>query len=102
MILVIDSDVPWIPAMSRPSAGAVIYDMDIDPLKTRWHVAHRPRAVSPPPDSQVALGQIARFVRDNILLDAGAVEVRRLAVVMAASQARRAALDSLEQPGSMA
>jgi acetolactate synthase I/II/III large subunit len=97
VILVVDSDVPWIHATSRPSPGAVIYDIDIDPLKSAmsmWHIAGRQFAAA---DSKVALGQIARFVRDNVLIDAGAVEVRR-AVVMAASQARRAALDSLEPP----
>jgi acetolactate synthase-1/2/3 large subunit len=46
----------------------------------------------------VAVEQITRFVRDNILNDA-AVEVRRIEV-MEASQARRAALDALERPGS--
>jgi len=45
----------------------------------------------------VAVEQITRFVRDNVLLDAGQVETRRF-VIMAVGQARRAALDSLEQP----
>ena len=97
VILVVDSDVPWIHATSRPSPDAAIYDIDIDPLKasmSMWHIAARRFAAA---DSKVALEQIARFVRDNVLIDAGAVEVRR-AVAMDASQARRAALDSLEQP----
>ncbi len=99
VILVIDSDVPWIPAVNRPSAGAAIYCVDVDPLKTQmsmWHVPARRFAAA---SSRVAVEQITRFVRDNILLDAGVVEVRRLAA-MEASQARRAALDALEQPGS--
>src|SRR5208282_2622918 len=33
VILVIDSDVPWIPAVNRPSAEAAIYYLDVDPLK---------------------------------------------------------------------
>ena len=41
--------------------------------------------------------QITRFVRDNVLLDAGVVEVRS-AVAADASRARRAALDAHEQP----
>jgi len=97
VILVVDSDVPWIPATSRPSPDAAIYDIDIDPLKpsmSMWQIAARRFAAA---DSKVALEQIARFVRDNVLVGAGAIEVRR-AVVMAASQARRAALDALEQP----
>jgi len=97
VILVVDSDVPWIPATSRPSPDAAIYDIDIDPLKSQmsmWHIAARRFAAA---DSKVALEQIARFVRDNVLIDAYEVEVRR-AMVMDASRARRAVLDSLEQP----
>jgi acetolactate synthase-1/2/3 large subunit len=32
-ILVIDSDVPWIPSVNRPSGHAVIHHIDVDPLK---------------------------------------------------------------------
>ena len=98
VILVIDSDVPWIPAVNRPSAEAAIYYLDVDPLKPQmnmWHVPARRFAAA---NSRLAVEQITSFVRDNILIDA-AVEVRRIEV-MAASQARRAALDALEQPGS--
>ena len=97
VILVVDSDVPWIHATSRPSPDAAIYDIDIDPLKSAmsmWHIAARRFAAA---DSKVALEQIARFVRDNVLIEAYEVEVRR-AVAMDTSRARRAALDSLEQP----
>ncbi len=98
VILVIDSDVPWIPAVNRPSAEAAIYYLDVDPLKPQmsmWHVPARRFAAA---SSRLAVEQITSFVRDNILIDA-AVEVRRIEV-MEASQARRAALDALEQPGS--
>ena len=98
VILVIDSDVPWIPAVNRPSAEAAIYYLDVDPLKSQmsmWHVPARRFAAA---SSRLAVEQITSFVRDNILIDA-AVEVRRIEV-MEASQARRAALDALERPGS--
>jgi acetolactate synthase I/II/III large subunit len=97
VILVVDSDVPWIPASNKPSPGAAIYAIDIDPLKSRmpmWHIPERRVAAA---DSKVALEQISRLVLDNVLFDAGVVETRR-AVLMAANQARRAALDALEQP----
>ena len=67
MILVIDSDVPWIPAVNRPSAGAAIYCVDVDPLKAQmnmWHVPARRFAAA---SARVAVEQIARFVRDNDL-----------------------------------
>ena len=97
VILVVDSDVPWIHASNHPSPGAAIYAIDIDPLKPRmsmWHVPARRFAAA---DSKVALEQIALFVRDEILLRQDVIEVRR-AVVTAANQARRAALEALEQP----
>ncbi len=97
VILVLDSDVPWIHATSRPSPAAAIYAVDIDPLKagmSMWHIPARRIAAA---DSKVAVEQITRFVRDNVLIGAGEVEVRRL-VITAATAARRAALDSLEQP----
>ena len=33
VILVVDSQVPWIPATNRPAPGAAIYAIDVDPLK---------------------------------------------------------------------
>jgi acetolactate synthase-1/2/3 large subunit len=97
VILVLDSDVPWIHATSRPAPDAAIYVVDIDPVKagmTMWHVPARRIAGA---DTKVAVEQIARFVRDNDLADADAVPSRR-AEVTAASQERRAALDAQEQP----
>jgi acetolactate synthase I/II/III large subunit len=97
VILVVDSDVPWIHASSRPSPGAAVYVIDIDPLKSQmsmWHVPARRFAAA---DSKVALEQVAGLVRDENLAEAGLVEARR-AEITAANQARRAALDALEQP----
>ena len=98
VILVIDSDVPWIPAVNRPSAGAVIYCVDVDPLKSQMSMWYMPARCFAAASARVAVEQITRFVRDNILLDAYAVEVRRVAV-MEVHQARQAALEALEQPG---
>jgi len=97
VILVLDSDVPWIHASSRPSPDAAIYVVDIDPVKagmSMWHVPARRIAAA---DSKVAVEQITGFVRDNVLAEAALVEVRR-AELTDASLARRAVLDRLEQP----
>ena len=97
VILVVDSDVPWIPTTSRPSPDAAIYVIDADPLKPTipmWQIAARRFAAA---DSKVALKQIARLVRDENLAEAHVVETRR-ADIAAASRARRAELDALEQP----
>lgn len=40
-ILVIDSDVPWIPTVSRPDGDATIFHFDVDPLKENmplWYI----------------------------------------------------------------
>jgi len=97
VILVVDSDVPWIYASSRPAPGTGIYAIDIDPLKAQmsmWHIPARRFAAA---DSKVALEQIARLVRDENLAEPAVVETRR-AEIAAANADRRAALDALEQP----
>ncbi len=79
VILAIDSDVPWIPAVNRPSAGAAIYCVDVDPLKSQmslWHVPARRFAQA---SARLAVEQITRYVRENDLADPRVVEVRRAA-----------------------
>ena len=86
VILAIDSDVPWITAVNRPSAGAAIYCVDVDPLKAQmnmWHVPARRFAAA---SARVAVEQIARFVRDNRLAVPGVVEARREAAARAHAQ----------------
>src|SRR5579872_4449072 len=42
LVLVLDSDVPWIPAFNKPSESAKICHIDIDPLKERtplWYIS---------------------------------------------------------------
>jgi acetolactate synthase-1/2/3 large subunit len=98
VILVLDSDVPWIPIVNRPSDGAEIYCVDIDPLKSQmqlWEVPARRFAAA---DSKVAIEQIANVVMSYGLVDDTAVSARRaeaerrraqvLAEVAAAEQPR--------------
>ncbi len=33
VVLVLDSDAPWVPAVSKPSPGAKVFHIDVDPLK---------------------------------------------------------------------
>ncbi len=97
VILTIDSDVPWIPSVNRPSDDAAIYCVDVDPLKSQmqmWHIPARRFATASP---GVAVEQIARFVRDNDLADKTAVEARIAAARHAHAQAA-AERDAIEQP----
>jgi acetolactate synthase-1/2/3 large subunit len=76
VILVIDSDVPWIPTVSRPSDGAVIYHLDIDPLKQSmplWYIRARRSFQA---DAATALRQLNAHL-DGLKIDAEAVAQRR-------------------------
>src|SRR5262249_30546017 len=117
VILIVDSDIPYIFANSRPSPDAVIYVVDIDPLKygmSLWHVPARRSAAA---NSKVALEQIAAAVRTLLApggrppgdpphggprappspADPGRA---RRAEVTAAHDAQRAAWDALERPAN--
>jgi len=85
VILAIDSDVPWIPAVNRPSAGAAIYCVDVDPLKSQMSIWHVPARRFAEASARVAVEQITDFVRDNKLADPDVVEVRRQAAARARS-----------------
>lgn len=109
VVLVLDSDVPWIPAINRPAADAEVYYVDVDPIKSQiqlWDVPARRFAAA---NSKVAVRQIAGHVR--ALLDRGAtggepatdrgdreaIERRRAAAV-ARHERGVAERDAAEQP----
>jgi acetolactate synthase I/II/III large subunit len=74
-ILVVDSDVPWIPLINRPADGARILHIDIDPLKEQmplWYL-HARRIFRA--DAEVALRQINQHL-DEVPVDAAAVAER--------------------------
>jgi acetolactate synthase-1/2/3 large subunit len=97
-ILVIDSDVPWIPQLNRPSESARILHIDTDPLKQQmplWyiHARHAFRA-----DAATALEQINAQIA-AMAIDEGAVAERR-AHYAQRHAALRAELERLEAPPS--
>ncbi|HTX24347.1 MAG TPA: thiamine pyrophosphate-requiring protein [Steroidobacteraceae bacterium] len=74
-ILVVDSDVPWISQINRPSESARILHIDIDPLKSQmplWyiHARHVYRA-----DAALALRQVNGAL-DALAIDSEAVRER--------------------------
>jgi acetolactate synthase-1/2/3 large subunit len=95
-ILVVDSDVPWIPTVSKPSDGASIAILDVDPLKQStplWSIKARQcyRA-----DAATAFAQLnARL--DRIEIDEEAAERRRRHYAER-HRKRKAELDRLEAP----
>jgi acetolactate synthase-1/2/3 large subunit len=63
-IVVVDSDVPWIPSVSRPPKGARIVHIDPDPLKTRMPLWYIPAEASYRADATTALKQILEAARE--------------------------------------
>ncbi|HEX4088856.1 MAG TPA: thiamine pyrophosphate-requiring protein, partial [Trebonia sp.] len=97
VILVLDSDVPWIPSVNRPSADAAVYCVDIDPLKSQiqlWDVPARRFAAA---NSKVAVEQIAAYARDHGLVDDVAAAERRTAAA-AGHQRELDRREAAEQP----
>jgi acetolactate synthase-1/2/3 large subunit len=58
VVLVIDSDVPWIPQLSRPRDGARIYHIDVDPLKAQMPLWYIPALRQYAADALTALRQL--------------------------------------------
>lgn len=98
VILIVDSDVPWIPAVSRPADGAVIHHVDVDPLKQQMPLWYIPSNNSYRADAATALAQLNAHL-DGMAVDAAAVAERH-AHYAAMHDARRHALEALEVPGA--
>lgn len=95
-ILLLDSDVPWIPAVNRPQRHAKIWQIDIDPLKEQmplWQVAAK-RAFRA--DAAAALRQVNKCL-EQAALNVEAVEERRRHYT-ALHEARAIELLRREQP----
>jgi acetolactate synthase-1/2/3 large subunit len=60
VLLVIDSDIPWIPLVNRPRGDAAIYHIDVDPLKPHMPLWHIPARRTFCADAATALAQIDR------------------------------------------
>ncbi len=100
VVLVIDSDVPWIAAVNKPGPGALVLHIDVDPLKETiplWYIkANRSWRA----DATAALKQINAHL-DDVHVDAAAAEERR-AHYAAKHQTRAERLAKLEaQPADV-
>lgn len=87
-VLVIDSDVPWVPLVNKPAATAAIYHVDVDPLKESmplWYIKTRRSFRA---DAATALRQLNAHL-DGLRIDADAVARRQRHY--AAEHERRAA-----------
>jgi acetolactate synthase-1/2/3 large subunit len=76
LVLVVDSDVPWIPTVSKPNDEAAIAIIDVDPLKQStplWHIKARRSYRA---DAATALMQLNALL-DRVDIDQEAAERRR-------------------------
>ena len=94
VVLVIDSDVPWIPVINRPAADAHIVHIDTDPLKEQmplWYIGARQELRA---DALTALRQLNEQL-DELRLDEARIEERRRHYAQMHAE-RQKALDRLE------
>ncbi len=94
VVLVLDSDVPWIPSVSRPADGAVVHHIDVDPLKQQMPLWSIPARTVAQADARTALKQIARHLEDQDVDTALIAE--RKAHYAAAHAARQRDIDQRE------
>jgi acetolactate synthase-1/2/3 large subunit len=80
VVLVLDSDVPWIPTITKPNSAAKTYHIDVDPLKQQMPLWYFPMQHSFRADAATALHQINACVaaaKASGKINAQLVEERR-------------------------
>lgn len=76
VILVIDSDVPWIPLKNSPDVNSTIYYIDIDPIKEEMPLWYIPSKRFFKANSQVALQQLNQYLKEIKDLNSEQIENR--------------------------
>ncbi|KAL1972801.1 hypothetical protein VTN31DRAFT_6343 [Thermomyces dupontii] len=64
-ILVVDSDVPWIPTLCKPKDTAKIVHIDVDPLKQQIPMFYIPSIATFKADSTTAFKQLNDYIASN-------------------------------------
>jgi acetolactate synthase-1/2/3 large subunit len=97
IVIVIDSDVPWIPLFNRPNSQAIIHHLDVDPLKLQMPLA----AVAAGQCYQVDATHALRQIEERLeLLDAPRSAIEERHAHYARLHARRRALLDAREPKS--
>jgi acetolactate synthase-1/2/3 large subunit len=76
VVLVLGSDVPWIPLHNRPADDARIFVIDSDPLKERTPLWHVPAECFARADLGTAVAQLVAYLRERRLGDEKAILTR--------------------------
>jgi acetolactate synthase-1/2/3 large subunit len=91
LILVLDCDMPWIPANIRPNDDCRIFYIDVDPLKEHIPLWYIPAERFMKADSNVALKQLnSRTERQQPVMDSKLIEERRAAITKIHTESREA------------
>src|SRR6516225_10593060 len=103
VVLVVGSDVPWIPATNRPAPGARVYVIDADPIKEQMTLWHVPAALYARADLATALRQVTARLRERGGLAEHEVAARaeRLAAVHRTQRATWAARERPPADGTI-
>lgn len=80
LVLVFDSDVPWIPSKNKPSDDCIIYYFDEDPLKESMPLWYVPAKGTFEVDSFTALKQLNHYL-GSIDLDQARIKQRRNKII---------------------
>jgi acetolactate synthase-1/2/3 large subunit len=96
VVLVIDSDIPWIPRDNKPAKGAKIFHLDVDPLKAQMPLFYIPAQRRYKVDAETALTQILEGL-EGVRVDEKAVK-QRLQHLTDRHTKRIQRLDKLEVP----
>lgn len=97
LVLVLDSDVPWIPMVNQPSRDASVYYFDVDPIKEGFPLWYIPAKGAFRVDAATALAQLNGLLAEREL-DRATIDTRRTR--MAAVHAHwLAELEREEAPG---
>jgi acetolactate synthase-1/2/3 large subunit len=95
VVLVIDSDVPWIPKENNPAKGAKIFHIDVDPLKEQMPLFYIPAQRRYKADAETALTQILDGLEGKHIDTAGVSN--RLQYLRERHQKRIQMLDKVEE-----
>ncbi len=76
VVLVIDSDIPWIPAHVQPSQSCRVFYLDVDPLKEDIPMWYIPSERFMKADAGTALKQLNKHLA-SLSVEGGTVEARR-------------------------
>ncbi|GAA5952580.1 hypothetical protein JCM3765_002212 [Sporobolomyces pararoseus] len=78
VILILDSDIPWLPLFTKPSTSAQIFHLDSDPLKERMAFHAYPAQLRAKTDTTLALDQLYDYASSpSVSLPQHEIRIRR-------------------------